>query len=53
MFSIGDKVITKDINGATYSGKIVEIDRYGFAVVSYNNISETRIQITELTKENN
>lgn len=50
MFTIGDTVTTKDINGATYSGKIIELDRFGFAVVSFYDTSESRIQITELEK---
>lgn len=52
MFSIGDTVTTKAINGTTFSGTVIELDRYGFAVVSFG-VSESRIQISQLTKENN
>lgn len=53
MFNIGDVVSTKALNGATFSGKVIELDRFGFAVVSFDNVSETRIQLSQLTKEAN
>ena len=53
MFNIGDVVTTKAINGATFSGTVIELDRYGFAVVSFGNVSESRIHTSQLTKENN
>jgi ribosomal protein S1 len=52
MFNIGDVVATKALNGATFSGTVVELDRFGFAVVSFGNVSESRIHISQLTKEN-
>jgi hypothetical protein len=51
MFSIGDAVSTKALNGETFRGKVVELDRFGFAVVSFDNISEARIQVSCLEKE--
>lgn len=50
--NIGDTVTTKAINGATFRGTVIELDRFGFAVVSFG-VSESRIQISQLTKENN
>jgi predicted RNA-binding protein with RPS1 domain len=52
MFIVNDIVTTKDINGATYRGRILELDAFGFAVVSFGNVSESRIHISQLTKEN-
>jgi hypothetical protein len=51
MFIVNDIVTTKALNGATYKGRIVELDNFGFAVVSFGNISESRIHISQLTKE--
>jgi len=53
MFNIGDTVITKTINNEEFTAKIVELDRFGFAVVSFNNISEGRVHTSQLTKEGN
>jgi ribosomal protein S1 len=52
MFIVNDIVTTKDISGATYRGRILELDGFGFAVVSFGNVSESRIHISQLTKEN-
>ena len=53
MFIVNDIVTTKDINGNTHRGRILELDNFGFAVVSFYNASESRIHISQLTKENN
>jgi hypothetical protein len=51
MFIINDVVTTKDVSGNTHRGRIVELDNFGFAVVSFYGASESRIHITQLTKE--
>jgi hypothetical protein len=50
MFKIGDIVKTNSINGETFTGKIVDLDRFGFACVSFENVSESRIAISQLEK---
>ncbi len=51
MFIVNDIVTTKDINGNTHRGRIVELDNFGFAVVRFYGASESRIHISQLTKE--
>lgn len=53
MLNIGDIVKTNAVNGETFIGKVIELDRYGFATVTFSGISESRIQLIHLTKENN
>jgi hypothetical protein len=48
MLKIGDKVQTRAINGEMFFGQIIELDRFGFAVVSFNGTSEARISLTQL-----
>ena len=50
MLKVGDKVKTRAINGETFSGEIISLDRYGFAMVKINNISEARIALSQLEK---
>lgn len=50
MLKIGDTVKTKALNGETFIGKVIGLDRFGFADVSFNNVSETRILISQLEK---
>lgn len=50
MFKIGDIVKTKSISGEMFIGKIVELDRFGFACVSFNDVSESRIAISQLER---
>lgn len=52
MFIINDIVSTKSINGEMFAGRIVELDNFGFAVVSFG-VSESRIHISQLTKGQN
>jgi ribosomal protein S1 len=40
-------VTFKSINGEKFSGTIVSLDRYGFAIVNLG-MSESRIAVTEL-----
>lgn len=50
MLKVGDKVKTKAINGEVFYGDIISLDRYDFAVVNFNNISEARIAASQLEK---
>lgn len=52
MLKVGDKVKTKAMNGETFIGNIIELDKYGFATVTFSGISESRIQVINLNKEN-
>lgn len=51
MFNIGDKVRTKAINDEVFIGTVMSLDKFGFASVSFNGISESRILISELEKK--
>ena len=51
MFEIGDKVRTKAINDEVFIGTVMSLDKFGFASVSFNGISESRILISELEKK--
>jgi ribosomal protein S1 len=50
VLKVGDKVKTKAINGDVFYGDIISLDRYGFAIVKINNISESRIALSQLDK---
>jgi hypothetical protein len=50
VLKVGDKVKTKAINGEIFYGDIISLDRYNFAIVNFNNISETRIAASQLEK---
>jgi ribosomal protein S1 len=50
VLKVGDKVKTKAINGDVFCGDIISLDRYDFAIVNFNNISETRIAASQLEK---
>lgn len=50
MLQIGDTVKTKAINGESFVGEIITLDRFGFACVSFDNVSESRIAISQLEK---
>jgi ribosomal protein S1 len=50
VLKVGDKVKTRAINGETFSGEIISLDRYGFAIVKINNISEARVALSQLEK---
>ena len=50
MFKVGDKVKTKAINGEIFHGEIISLDRYDFAIVKINSISESRIAVSRLDK---
>jgi hypothetical protein len=50
MLKIGDAVQTRAINGEMFFGKVIELDRFGFAVVNFNGMSETRISTAQLVK---
>ena len=50
MLNVGDRVRTKAINGDVFYGDIISLDRYGFAIVKINNISESRIAVSQLEK---
>jgi hypothetical protein len=52
MLNIGDIVKTNAVNGETFIGEVIGLDRYGFATVTFSGISESRIQLIHLTKEN-
>lgn len=45
--TVGMTVSFKAINGEKFTGTIVELDRYGFAVVNLG-MSESRIAVSEL-----
>lgn len=45
--TLGMAVSFKAINGEQFVGTIIELDRYGFAVVNLG-MSESRIAVTEL-----
>lgn len=53
MLNIGDTVKTIAVNGEAFIGKVIGLDSYGFATVTFSGISESRIQLIHLTKENN
>jgi hypothetical protein len=48
MLKIGDKVQTRAINGEMFYGQVIQLDRFGFAYVSFNGMSETRISLAQL-----
>jgi ribosomal protein S1 len=50
VLKVGDKVKTKAINGEVFYGDIISLDRYNFAIVKINSISETRIAVSQLEK---
>lgn len=50
MLKVGDKVKTKAINGEIFYGDVISLDRFGFACVSFENVSESRIAISQLEK---
>jgi hypothetical protein len=45
--TVGMAVTFKSINGEKFSGTIVSLDRYGFAIVNLG-MSESRIAVTKL-----
>jgi hypothetical protein len=47
---VGDVVKTKALNGEIFIGKVIGLDRFGFADVSFDNVSESRILVTQLKK---
>ena len=51
MFEIGDKVKAKAVNDEAFIGTVIALDKFGFAYVSFNGISEARILISELEKK--
>jgi hypothetical protein len=50
VLKVGDKVKTKAMNGEVFYGDIISLDRYNFAIVKINSISETRIAVSQLEK---
>jgi len=48
VLNVGDRVKTKAINGEIFCGEIISLDRYDFAIVKINNISESRIAVSQL-----
>ena len=50
MIKIGDKVQTRAINGEMFFGQVIQLDRFGFAYVSFDGMSEMRISTAQLVK---
>jgi hypothetical protein len=48
MIKIGDKVQTRAINGEMFFGQVIQLDRFGFAYVSFDGMSEMRISLAQL-----
>ena len=46
---VGDMVRTQSINEYFFTGTVLQLDKYGFAIVGFE-MSESRIQLSKLTK---
>ena len=51
MFNVGDKVNTKSLNGDIFNGEIIALDKFKYAYVRIDGVSEARIPLTQLTKD--